>query len=48
MRDRRALTRELEGGGTWLKDGMARVDREGGLRSEAGRFAFLGPVGRPW
>jgi len=47
MRDRKALMRDLEGGGTWLKEGMARVEREGGLWSEVGPTS-LGHDGKPW
>ena len=32
MRDRMAFIRGLDGGGTWLKVGMARVESEGGFR----------------
>ena len=45
MRDRMAFTRGLDGGGTWLKVGMASVESEGGLRSELN--PPLGLEGRP-
>ncbi len=46
MRDRKAFTRDLDGGGTWLKVGMARVESEGGLRSELIVKPPLGLEGR--